>query len=114
MTQEQKVAKLEALFQDEDFATKLGAVVSTGDLRKLFAANGVELTAEETAGLVESVAQRLGDSTGELSATQLDGAAGGLSIKSVISIAVTLIKNRAPIILPMPLPIIQPIAKLKR
>lgn len=72
--------KIEELAKNEAFLTAVAACENNEEIQKVFAAEGVELTAEEVASFVKSVESNI---TGELDADDLDAVSGGADAKSI-------------------------------
>ncbi len=72
--------KIEMLLQDEAFLDKMQDATSIEDLVKLFAENGVEITAEEVRDLAVQ-ARSYAHGADELDADALDSVAGGFSLR---------------------------------
>ncbi len=72
------------LMQDEEFMNKFLATQSAEEAVKLFAENGVEITAEELTAAINAAAEQ---KEGELEAEELDNVAGGISWVTVGLIA---------------------------
>lgn len=72
----EKQAKLEELMKNEAFADALFSKKSSEEIQKLFAENGLELTAEELAAVTATILQGASGNE-ELSEDALDSVAGG-------------------------------------
>ena len=72
--------RLEELFGDQEFVDALKAAGKAEEVVRLFAANGVEVSAE---GAKAFLADRDKASDGELSEDALDGVAGGITWQQI-------------------------------
>lgn len=81
---ENKVERLNELYQDPQMAAKLNAAADEEELRKLLAENGVELTAEEMHAVMLELADAVEEAMNkeELNEDDLQQVSGGLSITS--------------------------------
>lgn len=75
--------KIQKLFQDEAFMTKMNEVTEAEDLKALFASHGIELTDEELVEFVKApMDSKMGENEGELDEASLDEVSGGIVEKS--------------------------------
>ena len=77
-----KAEKLEELFKDEDFVKELAPTSNAAEAQAVFAAHGLELTAEEVKGISQQCAgciKKLEENDGELSENDLEQICGGAS-----------------------------------
>ena len=72
--------KFEELAKNDAFLAAVAACETNEEIQKVFAAEGVELNAEEVASFVKSVESNI---TGELDAEALDDVSGGANAKSI-------------------------------
>ena len=78
-----KAEKLEELFKDEDFVKELAPTSNAAEAQAVFAAHGLELTAEEVKGISQQCAgciKKLEENDGELSESDLEQICGGASV----------------------------------
>jgi len=77
-----KMEKVNALLADETFGKSIEGIETVEGLQKVFAKNGVELTAKEVENICQSVS--VYSSEDELGENDLDGVAGGLLVPMML------------------------------
>jgi len=84
--------KIEALFANEEFASKLVSCKEAAAVKALFTENGIEVTDEQCEAIVKELVSAAAD--GELDDAVLEGVAGGrISLKKIFKAVVKILKG---------------------